>query len=39
MKLPCLCSQQRGGFSNIGMSEKAMIQYDKSFEECPEKEK
>ena len=28
-----------GGFSNIGMSEKAMSQYDKSFEECPEKSK
>lgn len=28
-----------GGFSSIGMSEKAMIQYDKSFEECPEKDK
>jgi enoyl-[acyl-carrier protein] reductase I len=26
-----------GGFSSIGMSEKAMTQYDKSFEECPEK--
>lgn len=25
-----------GGFSSIGMSEKAMTQYDKSFEECPE---
>lgn len=28
-----------GGFSSIGMSEKAMMQYDKSFEECPEKNK
>lgn len=28
-----------GGFSSIGMSEKAMTQYDKSFEECPEKGK
>lgn len=28
-----------GGFSSIGMSEKAMMQYDKSFEECPEKGK
>lgn len=28
-----------GGFSSIGMSEKAMNQYDKSFEECPEKGK
>ncbi len=26
-----------GGFSSIGMSEKAMMQYDKSFEKCPEK--
>lgn len=28
-----------GGFSSMGMSQKAMIQYDKSFEECPEKDK
>jgi enoyl-[acyl-carrier protein] reductase I len=28
-----------GGFSSIGMSEKAMNQYDKSFVECPEKGK
>lgn len=25
-----------GGFSSMGMSERAMIQYDKSFRECPE---
>lgn len=24
-----------GGFSSMGMSERAMIQYDKSFRECP----
>jgi enoyl-[acyl-carrier protein] reductase I len=24
-----------GGFSSMGMSERAMIQYDKSFKECP----
>ncbi len=24
-----------GGFSSMGMSERAMMQYDKSFEECP----
>jgi enoyl-[acyl-carrier protein] reductase I len=24
-----------GGFSSMGMSEKAMNQYDKSFRECP----
>lgn len=24
-----------GGFSSMGMSEKAMMQYDKSFKECP----
>ncbi len=24
-----------GGFSSMGMSQKAMIQYDKSFKECP----
>ena len=24
-----------GGFSNMGMSEKAIRQYEKSFEECP----
>ena len=24
-----------GGFSSMGMSEKAMIQYDKSFKDCP----
>jgi enoyl-[acyl-carrier protein] reductase I len=24
-----------GGFSSMGMSEKAMTQYDKSFRECP----
>jgi len=23
-----------GGFSSMGMSERAMMQYDKSFEEC-----
>lgn len=28
-----------GGFSSIGMSEKAMMQYDKSFEECRDKSK
>jgi enoyl-[acyl-carrier protein] reductase I len=26
-----------GGFSSMGMSERAMIQYDKSFRDCPEK--
>lgn len=25
-----------GGFSSMGMSKEAMIQYDKSFKECPE---
>jgi enoyl-[acyl-carrier protein] reductase I len=25
-----------GGFSSMGMSERAMSQYDKSFKECPE---
>jgi enoyl-[acyl-carrier protein] reductase I len=24
-----------GGFSSMGMSERAMMQYDKSFDECP----
>jgi enoyl-[acyl-carrier protein] reductase I len=24
-----------GGFSSMGMSQEAMRQYDKSFEECP----
>ncbi len=24
-----------GGFSSMGMSERAMIQYDKSFKDCP----
>lgn len=27
-----------GGFSSMGMSESAMIQYDKSFDECPSAE-
>ena len=26
-----------GGFSSMGMSKKALSQYDKSFKECPEK--
>ena len=28
-----------GGFSSMGMSLRAITQYNKSFEECPEKEK
>jgi enoyl-[acyl-carrier protein] reductase I len=28
-----------GGFSSMGMSQRAIEQYRKSFEECPDKQK